>query len=161
MRGSRARRFWRWMRCRFIAGRISGRASRRRRSGRRFRMAGWIWSEFGESFDVAQYLEHAAAFLREQREAGRRVIVVGGTGLYFRALTRGLVRGAAGSGGIAGGVGDAFGGGVARAAGEGRSGDAGADRCGESAAAGAGDRGDGGDGAVVARRGRRRRRSRW
>ena len=34
--------------------------------------------------------EHAAAFLREQREAGRRVIVVGGTGLYFRALTRGL-----------------------------------------------------------------------
>src|ERR1700683_670200 len=46
--------------------------------------------EFGGSFDVAQYLKHAAAFLREQREAGRRVIVVGGTGLYFRALTRGL-----------------------------------------------------------------------
>jgi tRNA dimethylallyltransferase len=47
-------------------------------------------AEVGESFDVARYLEHAAAFLREQREAGRRVIVVGGTGLYFRALTRGL-----------------------------------------------------------------------
>jgi tRNA dimethylallyltransferase len=45
---------------------------------------------FGASFDVAQYLAHAAEFLREQREAGRRVIVVGGTGLYFRALTRGL-----------------------------------------------------------------------
>jgi tRNA dimethylallyltransferase len=46
--------------------------------------------EFGENFDVARYLEHAATFLREQHEAGRRVIVVGGTGLYFRALTQGL-----------------------------------------------------------------------
>jgi tRNA dimethylallyltransferase len=46
--------------------------------------------DFGARFDVAQYLAHAAEFLREQREAGRRVIVVGGTGLYFRALTRGL-----------------------------------------------------------------------
>jgi len=41
-------------------------------------------------FDVAQYLKRAADFLREQSEAARRVIVVGGTGLYFRALTRGL-----------------------------------------------------------------------
>jgi tRNA dimethylallyltransferase len=47
-------------------------------------------AEFGESFDVARYLAHAASFLRAQREARRRVIVVGGTGLYFRALTRGL-----------------------------------------------------------------------
>jgi tRNA dimethylallyltransferase len=46
--------------------------------------------DFGQNFDVAQYLKHAEDFLREQREAGRRVIVVGGTGLYFRALTRGL-----------------------------------------------------------------------
>src|SRR5260221_1732942 len=46
--------------------------------------------EFGAKFDVAQYLKHTENFLREQREAGRRVIVVGGTGLYFRALTRGL-----------------------------------------------------------------------
>jgi tRNA dimethylallyltransferase len=46
--------------------------------------------EFGAPFDVAQYLKYAAAFLGEQREAGRRVIIVGGTGLYFRALTRGL-----------------------------------------------------------------------
>jgi len=53
--------------------------------------------EFGASFDVAQYLAHAAAFLREQREAGRRVIVVGGTGLYFRALTRGLCEAPQGS----------------------------------------------------------------
>jgi len=48
-------------------------------------------------FDVAQYLKHAEAFLREQREAGRRVIIVGGTGLYFRALTRGLCEAPQGS----------------------------------------------------------------
>jgi len=53
--------------------------------------------ELGASFDVAQYLRHAAAFLREQGEAGRRVIIVGGTGLYFRALTRGLCEAPQGS----------------------------------------------------------------
>jgi tRNA dimethylallyltransferase len=53
--------------------------------------------EFGQPFDVAHYLKHAAAFLREQREADRRVIVVGGTGLYFRALTRGLCEAPQGS----------------------------------------------------------------
>jgi tRNA dimethylallyltransferase len=52
---------------------------------------------FGEPFDAAHYLKHAAAFLREQRAAGRRVIVVGGTGLYFRALTRGLCEAPQGS----------------------------------------------------------------
>jgi tRNA dimethylallyltransferase len=54
-------------------------------------------AEFGTSFDVAQYLKHAADFLREQRESGRRVLVVGGTGLYFRALTRGLCEAPQGS----------------------------------------------------------------
>jgi tRNA dimethylallyltransferase len=49
------------------------------------------------TFDVAQYLKHAEAFLREQRESGRRVIIVGGTGLYFRALTRGLCEAPQGS----------------------------------------------------------------
>ena len=53
--------------------------------------------DLGSRFDVAQYLAHADAFLREQREAGRRVIVVGGTGLYFRALTRGLCEAPQGS----------------------------------------------------------------
>jgi tRNA dimethylallyltransferase len=43
-----------------------------------------------ERFDVAQYLKQAGQFLDEQRGAGRRVIIVGGTGLYFRALTQGL-----------------------------------------------------------------------
>jgi tRNA dimethylallyltransferase len=54
-------------------------------------------ADFGERFDVAQYLAQAAEFLREQRAAGRRVIVVGGTGLYFRALTRGLCEAPQGS----------------------------------------------------------------
>jgi tRNA dimethylallyltransferase len=53
--------------------------------------------EFNSSFDVAQYLKHAASFLAEQRAAGRRVIIVGGTGLYFRALTRGLCEAPQGS----------------------------------------------------------------
>jgi tRNA dimethylallyltransferase len=54
-------------------------------------------ADLGASFDVAQYLKHAEQFLREQRAAGRRVIVVGGTGLYFRALTRGLCEAPQGS----------------------------------------------------------------
>jgi tRNA dimethylallyltransferase len=54
-------------------------------------------AEVGEGFDVARYLEQAGTFLREQREVGRRVIVVGGTGLYFRALTRGLCEAPQGS----------------------------------------------------------------
>lgn len=53
--------------------------------------------DFGANFDVAQYLAHAAEFLREQRVAGRRVIIVGGTGLYFRAMTRGLCEAPQGS----------------------------------------------------------------
>jgi tRNA dimethylallyltransferase len=54
-------------------------------------------ADLGERFDVAQYLAHAAKFLSERRAAGRRVIVVGGTGLYFRALTRGLCEAPQGS----------------------------------------------------------------
>jgi tRNA dimethylallyltransferase len=53
--------------------------------------------DFGESFDVAQYLKHAQAFLREHHQNGRRVLIVGGTGLYFRALTRGLCEAPRGS----------------------------------------------------------------
>jgi tRNA dimethylallyltransferase len=46
---------------------------------------------------VADYLRAAGEFLREQQGAGRRVMAVGGTGLYFRALTRGLCEAPAGS----------------------------------------------------------------
>ena len=44
----------------------------------------------GEPYDVARYLAHAADFIAAQAAQGRALIVVGGTGLYFRALTRGL-----------------------------------------------------------------------
>ncbi len=43
-----------------------------------------------QSFDVAQYLRAASLRLAEIHARGRVPIVVGGTGLYLRALTRGL-----------------------------------------------------------------------
>lgn len=43
-----------------------------------------------QDFDVAQYLEMACARMSEIEARGRRVLVVGGTGLYVRALTHGL-----------------------------------------------------------------------
>lgn len=42
------------------------------------------------SFDVAQYLALASGRMGEIRERGRIPIVVGGTGMYVRALTHGL-----------------------------------------------------------------------
>jgi tRNA dimethylallyltransferase len=54
-------------------------------------------AEIGDEFDTARYVAHALEFLREQEAAGRRVIAVGGTGLYFRALTRGLCEAPRGS----------------------------------------------------------------
>jgi len=42
------------------------------------------------SFDVAQFLDLASARIAEIRSRGRVPIVVGGTGLYIRALTHGL-----------------------------------------------------------------------
>jgi tRNA dimethylallyltransferase len=54
-------------------------------------------ADVGEEFDTARYVRHALEFLRAQDAAGRRVIVVGGTGLYFRALTRGLCEAPRGS----------------------------------------------------------------
>ena len=43
-----------------------------------------------ENFSVGRWCEEAAAVLAEARRAARAAIVVGGTGLYFNALTRGL-----------------------------------------------------------------------
>lgn len=43
-----------------------------------------------ESFNVARYLELASARMAEIRERGHVPVVVGGTGLYIRALIRGL-----------------------------------------------------------------------
>ena len=43
-----------------------------------------------DSWDVAQWLDAARRRIAEIRERGRLPIIVGGTGLYLRALTRGL-----------------------------------------------------------------------
>lgn len=43
-----------------------------------------------ESFNVGRYLELARAALSDVRRRGKPALVVGGTGLYLRALTRGL-----------------------------------------------------------------------
>ena len=42
------------------------------------------------NYSVGRYVEDAAMALAEVREAGRTPIFVGGTGLYFKALTEGL-----------------------------------------------------------------------
>jgi tRNA dimethylallyltransferase len=44
----------------------------------------------GEAFDAARYRELALARVREIEGRGRRALVVGGTGLYARALIHGL-----------------------------------------------------------------------
>jgi len=44
----------------------------------------------GEKFDVARYRDLALARVREIEGRGKRALVVGGTGLYVRALTHGL-----------------------------------------------------------------------
>jgi tRNA dimethylallyltransferase len=44
----------------------------------------------GQVFDAAQYRELALAKVREIERRGRRALVVGGTGLYARALMHGL-----------------------------------------------------------------------
>jgi tRNA dimethylallyltransferase len=43
-----------------------------------------------ENFDVARYLALANTRISEVHQRGRRALVVGGSGMYFRALTRGL-----------------------------------------------------------------------
>ncbi len=43
-----------------------------------------------ENFSVGRWCEEAAAALAATRRSGRPAVVVGGTGLYFNALTRGI-----------------------------------------------------------------------
>ncbi|MDX2158778.1 MAG: tRNA (adenosine(37)-N6)-dimethylallyltransferase MiaA [Hyphomicrobiaceae bacterium] len=43
-----------------------------------------------EAYSVARWLEDVAAVVAQVREAGAVAIIVGGTGLYFKALTEGL-----------------------------------------------------------------------
>ena len=44
-----------------------------------------------EDFSASDFRELASAAIKEIRSRGKRVIVAGGTGLYIRALTKGLV----------------------------------------------------------------------
>jgi tRNA dimethylallyltransferase len=44
----------------------------------------------GRKFDVALYREQALARIRQIQERGKRALIVGGTGLYVRALADGL-----------------------------------------------------------------------
>jgi tRNA dimethylallyltransferase len=46
-----------------------------------------------EEYTAAQYARDAAAIIRDVHARGRLPILVGGTGFYFRALTRGLFPG--------------------------------------------------------------------
>jgi tRNA dimethylallyltransferase len=57
---------------------------------KKIRHGGLDLVEPGESFSVADYLKHAEEFLNEAREEQNPVIICGGTGLYYRALTQGL-----------------------------------------------------------------------
>ncbi|NEX95396.1 tRNA (adenosine(37)-N6)-dimethylallyltransferase MiaA, partial [Caulobacter sp. 17J65-9] len=47
-------------------------------------------ADASETWSVGRWLEAATAALDEIAAEGRTAVVVGGTGLYFRALTRGL-----------------------------------------------------------------------
>jgi tRNA dimethylallyltransferase len=49
----------------------------------------------GEEYSAARYARQAAAVIREITARGRLPILVGGTGLYYRALTRGFFPGPA------------------------------------------------------------------
>ena len=46
----------------------------------------------GERYSAGRFARDAAAWITEERASGRRPIVVGGTGLYIRALADGLFR---------------------------------------------------------------------
>ncbi|MCZ8183055.1 MAG: tRNA (adenosine(37)-N6)-dimethylallyltransferase MiaA [Beijerinckiaceae bacterium] len=45
----------------------------------------------GEEFSVGRYLEAIAPLVAEARAGGAPLVIVGGTGLYFRAMVEGLV----------------------------------------------------------------------
>ena len=45
----------------------------------------------GEEYSVGRYLADSAPLIAEARAKGRAIVITGGTGLYFRALTEGLM----------------------------------------------------------------------
>ncbi|WP_237394862.1 tRNA (adenosine(37)-N6)-dimethylallyltransferase MiaA [Methylacidimicrobium sp. AP8] len=56
----------------------------------RFGYGGIDLVDWRASFSAAQYRDHAQAFLEACERRGHPVVVVGGTGLYYRSLVRGL-----------------------------------------------------------------------
>lgn len=50
----------------------------------------------GEPFDAGDYVERARPVIRTLHEAGKVPLIVGGTGLYLKVLTRGICAGAPG-----------------------------------------------------------------
>jgi tRNA dimethylallyltransferase len=46
--------------------------------------------DWRERFDVSRYIAAVAPFIEECRQAAKPLIICGGTGLYYRALTQGL-----------------------------------------------------------------------
>ncbi|MDD4932044.1 MAG: tRNA (adenosine(37)-N6)-dimethylallyltransferase MiaA [Methylacidiphilaceae bacterium] len=63
----------------------------------RFSYGGVDLVDWREPFSVAQYREHAHAFLKACMGRGRPAIVVGGTGLYYRSMVQGLCEAPPGS----------------------------------------------------------------
>lgn len=46
-----------------------------------------------EDFNAGMYMEKARKLIEEIHERGKKAVIVGGTGLYIKALTRGIFRG--------------------------------------------------------------------
>ena len=59
---------------------------------RRVRHDGMDLVSPGEPFSVGGYIEHARGVFRRAAQAGRTLLVAGGTGLYVKCLTEGLDR---------------------------------------------------------------------
>ena len=53
----------------------------------------WTWSNRTEPFDASRYIELARGIIGRLHREGKIPFVVGGTGLYIRALTGGLIDG--------------------------------------------------------------------
>ena len=59
-------------------------------SARGSRIICWMWWIPDEPFDAAQYLEQARPVIEALHGRGKMPLVVGGTGLYMKVLTRGI-----------------------------------------------------------------------
>ena len=67
---------------------LSARPSPEDEAGVPHRLYGFVPA--GEEFSVGRYLDAVSPLIAEARAGGPKLVFVGGTGLYFRALTEGL-----------------------------------------------------------------------